>query len=238
MPENVVAEIENDIKDFGVHDFFFWSETFVVDKSYVAEICRGIIDRGLNISWTCNSRVDTVDADLLMLMAKAGCWMISFGIESGDQKVLDESEKGITIEQAYNAVSMAGRAGIKTAGHFIFGLPGDSEKSMLMTTDLALGLGLDIAQFYSAVPFPGSRLYERAEKMGWLGPCDFSSLRQDCAVMNIPGLPSDVVNRYRARAYRKFYSRPRTWWNIIRMMEPAGIKMVMKSARAFLGWSG
>ncbi len=237
-PENIVAEIESNIERFDVHDFFFWSETFVVDKVYVSDLCHAILDRGLNISWTCNSRVDTVDAGLLKLMARAGCWMISFGVESGDQKVLDESEKGIRVEQAYSAVQMAKKAGIRVAGHFIFGLPGDNPEAMLKTTDLALNLGLDVAQFYSAVPFPGSRLYERAEKQGWIATDDFSMLRQDCAVMNIPGLPSDVVNRYRARAYRKFYFRPSAWWRIISMMELKGVRMLLGSAKAFLGWSG
>ena len=92
--ESVIKEIEHGIKQFGIRDFFFWAETFVVDKGYVEELCSAIIERGLSISWTSNSRVDTVDLPLLRLMARAGCWMISFGIESGSQDVLDEVRQG------------------------------------------------------------------------------------------------------------------------------------------------
>ena len=92
--ESVLRELEYDGERFGIRDFFIWAETFVVDRAYVAALCRGIIERGLRISWTSNSRVDTVDKELLTLMAQAGCWMISYGIESGSQKILDEADKG------------------------------------------------------------------------------------------------------------------------------------------------
>ncbi len=159
--ENIIAEIQYDMERFGVRDFFFWAETFVVDRQHVAELCQAMLDASLGISWTCNSRIDIVDEELLKLMARAGCWMISYGIESADQQVLDAVRKGTRVEQAAVAVSLARAAGIKTAGHFIFGLPGDTEEAMRKTLKLARSLKLDVAQFYSAVPFPGSRLYER-----------------------------------------------------------------------------
>jgi radical SAM superfamily enzyme YgiQ (UPF0313 family) len=123
---SVLKELEYDGERFGIRDFFIWAETFVVDRAYVAALCRGIIERGLRISWTSNSRVDTVDKELLTLMAQAGCWMISYGIESGSQKILDEADKGTTIEQAMQAVRCAHEAGIKTVGQFILGLPGET----------------------------------------------------------------------------------------------------------------
>ena len=168
---------------FGVRDFFFWAETFVIDRQHVAELCQAMLDANLGISWTCNSRIDIVDEKLLKLMARAGCWMISYGIESADQQVLDAVRKGTRVEQAAAAVSLARAAGLKTAGHFIFGLPGDTEEAMQKTLKLARSLRLDVAQFYSAVPFPGSALYEQALEQGWIETTDFAGFSQNSSVM-------------------------------------------------------
>ncbi len=168
---------------FGVRDFFFWAETFVIDRQHVAELCQAMLDANLDITWTCNSRIDIVDEKLLKLMARAGCWMISYGIESADQQVLDAVRKGTRVEQAAAAVSLARAAGMKTAGHFIFGLPGDTEEAMQKTLKLARSLRLDVAQFYSAVPFPGSALYEQALEQGWIETTDFAGFSQNSSVM-------------------------------------------------------
>lgn len=233
---NILAEIKYDMERFGVRDFFFWAETFVVDRHHVAELCQAMLDARLDIAWTCNSRIDIVDADLLKLMARAGCWMISYGIESADQQVLDTVRKGTRVEQAAAAVALARAAGIKTAGHFIFGLPGDTEAAMKKTLKLARSLRLDVAQFYSAVPFPGSLLYEEALAQGWIKIMDYSGFSQSSSVMRLPGLSPETVNRCRAAAYRQFYLNPLTWLRTLRMFEWQGLKSMLRSAGAFLRW--
>ena len=235
--ENIIAEIRYDMDRFKVRDFFFWAETFVVDRQHVAELCQGMLDARLDISWTCNSRIDIVDADLLKLMARAGCWMISYGIESADQLVLDTVRKGTRVEQASRAVKLARAAGLKTAGHFIFGLPGDSEEAMKKTLKLSRSLKLDVAQFYSAVPFPGSRLYDEALEKGWIEPGDFTSFCQSSSVMRLPGLSPDTVDRNRAAAYRQFYLNPMTWVRTLRMFEWEGFKSLLRAGGAFFSWS-
>ena len=166
--EKVIDEIERNASRYGVKDFFIWSDTFTANNNYVRQFCRAIGERNLQVSWTCNSRVDTVTGDLLQVMRDAGLWMISFGIESSSDHVLERAGKRITADQSSKAVRSAHRAGIKTAGHFIFGLPGETEKTMIETLELALELPLDIAQFYAAVPFPGTRLHDEALRNGWL----------------------------------------------------------------------
>jgi len=235
---HVIAEIEYDINQYNVRDFFFWAETFVVDKGCVEDLCRAILEKGLNISWTCNSRIDIVDRQLLNLMARAGCWMISYGIESGEQRVLDKAGKGTRVEQAFAAVQLAKMAGIKTAGHFIFGLPGETQQSMEKTIRLSGDLGLDIAQFYSAVPFPGSRLYETAEKEGWIRDPDFNRFSQNQAVMELPQVSARMVNRCRSRAFKKYYYNPSAWYRIFTMLEYKGIKNALKTVLDFRQWTG
>jgi anaerobic magnesium-protoporphyrin IX monomethyl ester cyclase len=233
----VVDEIEHDLRRWGIRDFFFWAETFVLDREYVASLCHELLARGLGISWTCNSRVDIVDRDLLALMARAGCWMISFGIESADQTILDGAHKGVTVQQAAEAVSAASAAGIKTAGHFIFGLPGETERSMRTTLGFARSLGLDIAQFYCCAAFPGSRLYDQALTAGWLRDAGFSRFSQSSALLQLPTVAPGRVESFRRQAYRRFYLNPGACLRVMRMLGWGGLRDLGRTLKSFLGWS-
>ncbi|MCX8043540.1 MAG: B12-binding domain-containing radical SAM protein [Desulfobacterota bacterium] len=231
---SVLKEMRHDIEHFRIKDFFIWAETFVIDREYVAALCTEIINQGLRVAWTCNSRVDTVDEALLKSMAQAGCWMISFGIESADQEVLNRAAKGIRVEQARNAVALARKAGIKTAGHFIFGLPGETPESIKRTIQFAKELDLDIAQFYCCVPFPGSRLYEQALHEGWIRGTAFSCFAQTCAAMRLPTVSPEQVEHARRKAYRSFYSRPRTWLKVGTMLADGTLLGAWQALRRFL----
>ena len=231
----VVDEIEENMEMFKVRDFFIWADTFTADRDYVKAFSHEIMTRGLNISWTCNSRVDTVDSEMLSLMRAAGLWMISFGLESGNNEVLKETGKMITVEQSRRAVSMAHELGIKTSGHFVLGLPGETEASMQDTLRLALGLPLDIAQFYAAAPFPGTRLYDLASKKGWLKPDSFFS--QGHATIDLPGLPGHRVDSFRRYAFRKFYGRPGNALSILAMIESGAIRNILANMGRFRGWA-
>ena len=159
----VVDEMAGNVSRYGIREFFIWADTFTADRALRPGTLPGRSwRRGLRISWTCNSRVDTIDEETLRLMKQAGLWMISFGLESGNDAILAASGKGITAAQSRAAVEMADGLGIRTAGHFMFGLPGETEETMAQTLALALSLPLDIAQFYAATPFPGTALYDEA----------------------------------------------------------------------------
>lgn len=233
---NIVDEIEANIERFKVNDFFVWADTFTADKKYVEKFCREITARGLKISWVCNSRVDTVNMKMLSMMKKAGLWMISFGLESGSDAILKQTGKNITAKQSEIAVSMAHQTGIKTSGHFIFGLPGETEKSMRKTLAFALDLPLDIAQFYAAAPFPGTGLYRQALKSKWLRKD--TSFSQNHAALDLPGLSAQAADTFRSFAYRKFYMRPKTLLNIFSMMEPEAIYDILANLKRFSMWSG
>ena len=226
------------MQQFGVRNFFIWAETFVVDKRYVEELCREIIHSNLKISWTCNSRVDTVDAELLKLMAQAGCWMISFGIESAEQKVLDGVDKGTTVEQAcclpcaWHVRRASGPSAILFSA-----FPARPPSHIERTIAYAKDLGLDLAQFYCAVPFPGSRLYEKALQEGWLKDPDFSHFNQDSAIMELPTISIAEVNKYRARAYRSFYFNIRNSYRLLKLMSVKDMGKTLRAGLDFLGWT-
>lgn len=216
-PSSLIAEIEYDIGAFGVRDFFFWAETFTVDRRFVVELCRAIKRSGLAISWVCNARVDTVDDEMLHLMHDSGCWMVSYGIESADRSILEKMGKNITVRQVEKAVELAKKNGLIVSGHIIFGLPGETEASANATIDLAAGLDMEFAQFYCAVPFPGSDLYRLAVEEGYIAG-GFEGFRQEKAVMTLPAISADEVDDIRKRAVRTFYMRPSRILKLLKLM--------------------
>jgi len=167
-PIRVVDEIERNITDFGIRDFLIWTESFTFDADRAIAICDEIIKRRLKINWVCNSRTDAVSELLLKKMKEAGCWMISFGVESGDQDILNRAGKGATIADSERAIRTAKLVGLKTVAHTIIGLPGETPETISKTANLLNRIGVDFAQFYCAVPFPGSELYEEAKTNGWI----------------------------------------------------------------------
>ncbi len=128
-PENVLEELEY-LVSLGVHSVHMYADLFTVSREQVVGICEGILERNLKLRWTCNSRVDFVDPEMLHLMHRAGCWMISWGIESGNREILRRVRKGITPEQVEQALRWSREAGIHNWGYFIIGLPGETEETI------------------------------------------------------------------------------------------------------------
>jgi radical SAM superfamily enzyme YgiQ (UPF0313 family) len=231
--ESVIAELNRDIELFGVRDFFMWAETFTLDRQFVLELSRAIVNQVPGIRWTCNSRTDTVDAEMLEAMARAGCWMISFGIESSDPTVQKNIRKGLKNTDLLTPLVQAREAGIKTVGHFILGLPGDTETSIRKTVDVSLKMDLDFAQFYAAAPFLGSDLHEQSKAEGWLPETtSFESMEQTAASLALPGLPAKLVDRLRKIAVLRFYCRPR---QILRLTLIARLGLFTEIFR-MIGW--
>ncbi len=211
---SVADELQRNLRDFGVRDFLFWSESFTLSRRFAAALAEEVIRRRLPVRWVCNSRVDHVDRELLELLRRAGCWMIGYGIESGVQRILDSVRKGTTLEQARRAVAASHAAGLQVTGHCVLGFPGETRADVLQTIRFAVDLDLDFAQFYCAVPFPGSELYERARGAGWICSDDWSRFEQNFSVLDCRGAwpraptPEEIMQLRRA-AYRRFYLRPR-----------------------------
>ncbi|MFH1981101.1 MAG: radical SAM protein [Pseudomonadota bacterium] len=232
----VVDEMVQNVRRFAIRDFFIWADTFTADRGYVAEFCHAVRHRLPGpVAWTCNSRVDTVDAELLALMKSAGMWMISFGIESANDRILSACGKRISRAQSEAAVRAAAALGIKVSGHFIFGLPGESRASMRETLAFALSLPLDIAQFYTAAAFPGTRLYSDAQAAGWFSPD--TGQDQHRSMMHLPGLSAATIDRFRESAFRRFYARPSALWRLARMVEPPAIRNVITNLKGFFTWA-
>jgi radical SAM superfamily enzyme YgiQ (UPF0313 family) len=234
----IVDEIEYIMKNLKISDFFFWSESFTIIKRNIHELCDEISGRGLKIRWVCNSRVDNVDAELLIKMKRAGCWMISYGLESGDQEILDRALKKVKLEEVERAVALTRKIGFQIAGHFVLGLPGENEETLQKTAKLAKKLDLDYAQFYCAAPWPGSRLYDLAKKEGWLNTDDWNRYEQSQSVLDYPQISARRIMERRDRMVRDFYLRPKIIWKTLKKISSTK-EMInfLKMVRSYLTWS-
>jgi len=206
---SIIDEIEECLKKYDINSFLFWGESFTLEPAYGEAICDEIIKRDLKIVWSTASRVDTLNQKLLNKMKLAGCILLSLGIESVNQEVLDGVKKGINLAQIKKAIAMVKEAGINSMGHFIFGLPGETKKTVQKTTKFALASGVNYAQFYCAIPYPKTKLGVLARKSNWLKTDDYSQYDLIKSVMRNEILTPDQVKKFRDRAYRKFYFRPK-----------------------------
>jgi radical SAM superfamily enzyme YgiQ (UPF0313 family) len=210
-PDNIVNEIEQVITRFGIKEIIFFDDVFTLNKKIVVSICDEIIKRKLDITWNCESRIDTIDFEMLKKMKKAGCWQISYGIESGSQRILNIINKGTTLKGIRKAVRMTKQAGMKARAYFMLGLPGETLESMNATIKFSQELGLNNALFSLAIPFPQTQLYEIAKREGKIGGTDWSKFR---LITNDPVyVPNDITRTQLKsgikRAYRGFYLRPK-----------------------------
>ncbi len=155
-------KVLNDIGSYlsqGMKEIYYRDETFTADRQRVLDICSGIIERGYRFSWICNARVDTVDRELLAAMKQAGCHLIKFGAESGNQDVLDAIKKEVTLDQSRDAFAACQAAGIDTHAHFMIGSPGETYASMEDTLNFALEIEPTTVTFGICTPYPGTPLF-------------------------------------------------------------------------------
>jgi len=216
-PERIASEVGYLQRRFGVKEIVFYDDIFTLDKKRIDKLARELKKRNLNIPWTCETRVDSVSEELLKTMKAAGCYMIAYGIESGNQDIINNLRKKITIEQVKKAVKMTREAGIQSIGYFMLGSPGETPDTIRQTIDLATRLPLDFAQFSVTIPFPGTDLYNLYLKQGIGGQnwdnFIYASLSSASApVFETESLSKDDLRRWNATAYKAFYLRPSYIW--------------------------
>jgi len=239
-PENILAELEL-LVGLGVRHIHMYADLFTVSREQVMGLCEGILERNLRIRWTCNSRVDFVDPEMLRMMARAGCWMISWGIESGSEEVLRRAGKGIRLEQVEQALRWAKEAGIRNWGYFIIGLPGETEETIQQTIRLALRLPLDLALFHIAAPYPGSPLFFEVVEKGWFRPgVRWEQVDMDrSTVLDYPHLRAEELERWARRAFRAWALRPGPALTYLKMLlsSPSLLKSAVEIGLESLGWA-
>ena len=234
-PGNVVDEVEHVVNDLGVDEIYFDDDCWTLNRKRAIEICKEIQNRGIDVTWMCQCRVDNVDEELLREMKKAGCHYIKYGVESGSQKMLDAMKKGITLEEAQKAFSATRKVGIKTQAFFLLGLPWETHETVRETIEFAKDLKPDSAQFAVVVPHPGTELYNLCNEKGWL---KFDSWEDfDCRIplIRTENLSIREVDEYRVKAYKEFYFRPSYMFKtLLKMRNLKEAKRIIKSSKSII----
>jgi len=229
----LMNEIRDCVKEHGIDHFLFWEEVFTLDKKFAFEMCDAIIDSGLGISWATTTRADLLNRSLLEKMKEANCEMLGLGIESSNQEILDNVKKKCKVEDIEKGVRLCKEAGIRTMGHFIYGLPGETAETAAQTMEFAKSLDLDYIQTYSAVPYPKTELGELARKKNWVKSERWADFDLTRSIMANDSLTPKEVNRLRDKSLRSFYFRPSL---VLRQMKViTSFKHLLKSLN-FLDW--
>ena len=158
--QNVLAEIDELVNRYRVNHIAFEDDTFTLNRERVETICQGLIQRNYDLTWYCLSRVESMDLELARLMRRAGCRLVSFGIESGNPDILNKIHKKISLPAARQAIEACYQAGLRSQCTFILGFPFDTQKTMADTLHFAQELSPTIAIFFALVPYPGTEMYQ------------------------------------------------------------------------------
>lgn len=218
-PELIMEELW-ELKKLGINNIHMYADLFTVNRDQVVDLCQRMIAENINLKWTCNSRVDYVDEEMLKLMGQAGCWLISWGIESGNEQILKHARKGANPDKAERALVWAKKAGIKNWGYFIIGLPGETEETIQETIAFSKKLPLDIALFHVAAPYPGTPFFFEVVENGWFRPgTRWEHVDMDKGtVLDYPNLPAERLLYWQKRAWREWAFRPGPILTYIKML--------------------
>lgn len=207
--ERVIEEIKELKGKYHVDSFQFFDETFTANRKRVMELCEKMIKNKLNLEWSCFTRVNLVDKELLKKMKMAGCYLIFYGTESGSQRLLNLIRKGITLEQSRRAITITHEAGIETWASFMLGLPSETKEESKQTINFAIEIDPTFVQFPITTPFPGTELYDLANKYGKILTKNLEDYTTwDNVVFISNGRTINDIKKTVSMAYRKFYLRP------------------------------
>jgi radical SAM superfamily enzyme YgiQ (UPF0313 family) len=207
--EDLIAELRHCAETYGIKEFLFHGDTFTYSKEWVMDLCSAITREGLKVRWGCNSRVDTIDAEMLAAMKEAGCWVIGFGVESGHEETLKKVRKAVKREQIVEAFQMCRKAGIRSHAFFVFGFPWEGPEHLEADLALAKQIDPDFFDFNIAYPLPGTELLDMVSKQGLI-----ESEKVDQGGYAVPAtrthqLSPEELDRWRRKALLSLYLRPR-----------------------------
>lgn len=205
-PENIIAELEY-MTSLGIREVYFADFTFTAEKRHVMEICRQIIDKRIDLTWSCNVHSRTLDKEILSMMKRAGCHTVQIGVESGSEEILRKYGKATDKKVIRRAFTLCKELRIRTVGYFIIGLPEEDKNSVRETIKFAKELDPNFASFAIATPDIGTPLWLEAIEKGWFDPAIEEFDSTGYPVMETPKLTKDEIWRLKNRANLEFYFR-------------------------------
>jgi radical SAM superfamily enzyme YgiQ (UPF0313 family) len=205
--EDYLGELISSLRRrYGIRHLIFTDDQFAASRPRLVRLCERLARGGPDLQWNCDARVDSVDPEVLRLMKRAGCWMISYGIESGSPQILDRIQKGISLENAERAVRWTREAGIRAKGLFMIGYPQETEETLAQTLAFIRRVPLDEINLSFLTPYPGTEIYRQLK-----GSAEFSEEWGRMNALNSLLLPKDLSRQALEKAYgrilRGFYMR-------------------------------
>jgi radical SAM superfamily enzyme YgiQ (UPF0313 family) len=210
--KTLVDEIERTHRELGVDFFYLWGDTVTLNVKSFSAFCDELIARKLPIQWFGNARADNLtDPAFVHRLKQSGCWMLALGIESESDAVRKDMVKRLERQKIEAAFKNMRQAGIRSFAFFIFGYPGETPATMDQTIDYAIALDPDFANFYPAVPYPGTALYEKSLRDALLpaeAAQDWAKMEYSYYLLRGNGLDAELVMDAINRAKRRFFLRP------------------------------
>jgi radical SAM superfamily enzyme YgiQ (UPF0313 family) len=203
-PKRIVEELRECVEKYNIREFLFHGDTFTINKRWLLELCSLIREANLKIRWGCNSRVDTIDDERAQAMKSAGCWVVAFGIETGDDEMLKKMQKNATVQQAREAVACVKRNGLRVHTFFVIGLPWETDETLQRSFEFMQELDPDFFDFNVATPLPGTELHNIALREN-LFEADYDPARTGYAsgsTRTLGGLSSAYLTDWRRQSRR------------------------------------
>jgi radical SAM superfamily enzyme YgiQ (UPF0313 family) len=232
-PQNIADEIEEIVTKFRIKKIGMWGEIFTLNKNMVEKVCNEIKRRNLDIDWYITSRVDSLDRDRIKNLMSAGCRALTLGVESGSQKILNNIKKGITVQQILRAIRLSRKYGLETQAHLIFGLPGETNETIKETIKFINKVNPDYANFYCAIPFPGTEFWDYAIKNNYLLTRDWSKFEINNAIISYPNLKASEIQNAKRMAFIKFYFRQNKIAEVLNKHKISEYKKLIKDGYTF-----
>jgi radical SAM superfamily enzyme YgiQ (UPF0313 family) len=239
-PEKTVDEIESLIRDYGILEVIFSDDVFTVNKRRMEAFCDLLIQKQLDFTWSCSTRVNLVNPELLKNMKRSGCISIGFGIEAGDPAILKKIDKGFSLDKAKEAIKWTKDAGIETRAFYILGFPGETRDTLRKTIDTSIELDTDFVIYNIAIPMPGTAMFDEAKENNLLlyegielynrtdGPHPLIRLHDVT--------PEELIQLYNT-AYRKYYLRPKYIFNqLLKVRSVSDLSRYGEGFISFLKW--
>ena len=222
--------------EFGIRHIFFYDDLFTFNRKRIEDFCNLLLEKPLGITFNCAVRVGHIDDELLRLLKKAGCWMVSLGIESGAPEMLARHKSNVSFDEMKDTVARIRKSGLRAKGLFMMGLPGETEETIRMTTDFINRLELDDMNMTKFTPFPGAPLYKCIHEEGV-----FDERWELMNCMNFVFVPNGISSReHLDKLYREFIQGFYTGKNWMRKFpglmfkSPDSVKRIIRNLPTFL----
>jgi radical SAM superfamily enzyme YgiQ (UPF0313 family) len=224
-PARVIAEIEHLIERYGAREITFWDDTITLNKKWLLELCDRMIEKRLDITWSCFAVIGTMTPELLARMKAAGCWNVFYGVETPDEDLTKSIriQKNGSVARVKEVVRQTQAAGIEVRAAFMVGLPGETPERAMRTLDLALELEPDYAQWNYTVPYPRTQVWNELTSHGRLLAKNWGEFSNWYpAFLPFAYDSPEQLIRIRKLVLRKFYLRPSYVWRRLRKVRTAG----------------